>query len=117
MEKTGINHELARILPPPRRIWRFFYTSTPSPFGVYRESMKSINVLSATEQVAEHLRNELLRGALSGSLPGAHPLAEELGVNHKTVKAALQMLEKEGLLVGRGAGRRRKIVLPKNHDC
>ena len=77
--------------------------------------MDSINVLSAAEQVAEHLRNELLRGALSGSMPGAHPLAEELGVNHKTVKVALQMLEKEGLLVGRGAGRRRKIVLPKNH--
>ncbi|MDG0994511.1 MAG: substrate-binding domain-containing protein [Akkermansiaceae bacterium] len=77
--------------------------------------MDSINVLSAAEQVAEHLRNELLRGVLSGTMPGAHPLAEELGVNHKTVKAALQLLEKEGLLVGLGAGRRRKIVLPEGH--
>ena len=77
--------------------------------------MDSLTVLSAAEQVAEHLRNELLRGGLSGSMPGAHPLAEELGVNHKTVKAALQLLEKEGLLVGQGAGLRRKIVLPEGH--
>jgi DNA-binding LacI/PurR family transcriptional regulator len=31
------------------------------------------------------------------------------------VKAALLRLEKEGLLVGQGAGRRRKIVIPKDH--
>jgi DNA-binding LacI/PurR family transcriptional regulator len=38
-----------------------------------------------------------------------------VGVGHKTVNAALQMLEKEGLLVGLGAGRRRKIVLPEDY--
>lgn len=104
-----------RTLPPPAACVDIFLFSIPSPFGVYYKLMDAINVLSAAEQVAEHLRNELLRGALSGSMPGAHPLAEELGVNHKTVKAALQLLEKKGLLVGQGAGRRRKIVLPEDH--
>ncbi len=40
------------------------------------------------------------------------PLAKELGVDHKAVVVALNQLEHEGLLLGQGAGRRRKIVLP-----
>ena len=77
--------------------------------------MDSITLLSAAEQVAGHLRQALLRGELSETIPGVRPLAVELGVNHKTVEAALTQLEREGLLVGQGAGRRRKIVLPKDH--
>jgi len=77
--------------------------------------MDSITLLSAAEQVAGHLREALLRGGLSGTIPGVRPLAAELGVNHKTVKAALSQLEQEGLLVGQGAGLRRKIVLPEGH--
>jgi len=65
-----------------------------------------------TEQVAEHLRGEMLRGRWGGTLPGAPRLAEHLGVNHKTVAAALRMLEHEGLLVAQGMGRKRLIVLP-----
>jgi len=70
--------------------------------------MKSFTVLSAAEQVAEHLRAELLGGNLRGGLPGANPLAAALGVNHKTVKSALEKLEAEGLLAGQGRGRQRK---------
>ena len=77
--------------------------------------MDSITLLSAAEQVAGHLRQALLRGDMSGTIPGVRPLAVELGVNHKTVEAALTQLEQEGLLVGQGTGRRRKIVLPKDH--
>lgn len=43
-------------------------------------------------------------------MPGKHEIAAELGVNHKTVEAALGMLEAEGLLVSQGPGRRRRIV-------
>lgn len=71
--------------------------------------MNPITVLSAVEQVAEHLRAEVLRGELSGKMPGVNPLVAELGVGHKTVNAALTQLEQEGLLVGQGVGRRRKI--------
>jgi hypothetical protein len=36
-------------------------------------------------------------------------LAEELEVNSKTIEYALNLLEAEGLLVGQGAGRKRRI--------
>jgi DNA-binding LacI/PurR family transcriptional regulator len=67
---------------------------------------------SAAEQVAEYLRAELLQRRWSESMPGVHWLAAELGVNRKTADAALRLLEREGLLVPQGAGRRRRIVLP-----
>ena len=77
--------------------------------------MDPITVLSAVEQVAVHLRTEMLRGALSGKMPGVNPLVAELGVGHKTVKAALRMLENEGLLLNQGRGAQRRIVLPEGH--
>ncbi|MDC0270087.1 substrate-binding domain-containing protein [bacterium] len=77
--------------------------------------MDSITLLTGAEQVAGHLREALLRGELSGTIPGVRPLAAELGVNHKTVEVALKLLEDEGLLVDQGPGRRRKIMLPENH--
>ncbi len=77
--------------------------------------MEPFTALSAAEQVAEHLRAELLRGGLVGTMPGVHTLVAELGVNHKTVKAALRLLEDEGLLGNQGRGHRRKILLPENH--
>ena len=75
--------------------------------------MDPITILSAVEQVAVHLREELLRGGLSGKMPGVNPLVAELGVGHKTVKAALRMLEDEGLLLNQGRGAQRRIVLPE----
>jgi DNA-binding LacI/PurR family transcriptional regulator len=75
--------------------------------------MGSFAVLSAVGQVAGHLRREFLRGSLVGTMPGANTLAAELGINHKTVEAALRQLEEEGLLVSRGRGLRRRIVPPE----
>jgi len=74
--------------------------------------MNSFRVLSAVEQVVEHLRQELIRGAWSGMMPGGDRLAKELGIGRNTVEAALRRLEKEGLLVGRGSRRQRRIDLP-----
>lgn len=68
---------------------------------------------SITEQVATHLREELKRRRWTKYMPGRGKLAEELGVNVKTVERALAKLEHEGLLVSQGAGRRRKIVATK----
>jgi DNA-binding LacI/PurR family transcriptional regulator len=72
--------------------------------------MTQIKLLSFSEQVAALLRAELLNGTLRGQMPGVLRLEEELGVNRKTVEAALQQLEREGLLEGQGAGRRRRIL-------
>lgn len=66
---------------------------------------------SVAEQVAQHLRDGLKQGRWRGSMPGRIQLAAELGVNHKTAQAALLILENEGILVSRGAGRGREIML------
>lgn len=71
-----------------------------------------MRILSAAAQVAVHLRREVEQGHWSGCMPGVGWLAAELGVNHKTVEAALRQLEGEGLLAGQGPGRRRLIVPP-----
>jgi DNA-binding LacI/PurR family transcriptional regulator len=71
-------------------------------------------LLSAAEQVADRLRDELIRGRWSGTLPGIHRLSTELGFPRKPIEQALLMLEKQGLLVPQGVGRRRRIELPKD---
>jgi len=68
--------------------------------------------LTISAQVATHLRGKILRGHWKETIPGIHQLAEELRVNRKTVEAALRQLEREGLLEGQGAGRKRRIALP-----
>lgn len=72
--------------------------------------MMAGSFLSITDQVAEHLRAEILRGRWSGAMPGKHQLAAELGINNKTVEAALRQLENGGLLIPQGAGRKRLIA-------
>lgn len=71
--------------------------------------MKTATFLTITDQVAAHLRAEILRGRWGDSIPGKHRLAAELGVNNKTVEAALRQLEQTGLLIPQGAGRTRRI--------
>lgn len=71
-------------------------------------------VLNHAEQVAGHLRSEILSGHWRDELPGEGRLEKELGVNHSTVRAALCLLEKEGLLVPQGVGRRRRITVPED---
>lgn len=68
---------------------------------------------TVTDQVTQLLREGLVQGRWRGTLPGRDRLADELGVNHKTVEAAMRRLAGEGLLVSQGPGQRRRIVLPK----
>lgn len=71
--------------------------------------MPLIRILSAVEQVAVYLKDELQRGKWSGHLPGIDRLAPELGVSRKTLEAALKQLESEGVLKKHGPRRRRSI--------
>lgn len=71
--------------------------------------MKEFRITSISEQAADFLREQILRGRWSGEMPGRHELAVELGINHKTVEAALRQLEEQGFLAKRGSGRRRSI--------
>ena len=77
--------------------------------------MNAFRILSPSQQVAEHLREELLQLRWTGELPGVPALAKELSVDPKTVGLALALLEKDGLLLSQGPGRRRKITLPTEH--
>jgi DNA-binding LacI/PurR family transcriptional regulator len=77
--------------------------------------MSSCRILTASEQVAAHLRQEMAEGVRTTLMPGATRLSAELEVGHNTVEAALRQLEKEGWLIPKGAGRKRQIVLPKDN--
>jgi len=76
--------------------------------------MSGLKMMSPSEQVAAHLREELMRGRWVETMPGGPSLAAALGIDKKTVEAALSLLEKERLLVPQGAGRPRRIELPAN---
>jgi DNA-binding LacI/PurR family transcriptional regulator len=68
---------------------------------------------SRTDQVTDLLRRGMVEGHWRETLPGRNRLATEFRCSHSTVEEAMQRLAKEGLLVSQGAGRRRRILLPK----
>ena len=70
-----------------------------------------MHISSGSEQVAAYLRAGLLAGRWSGVMPGKHRLARELRVSGEIVVAALAQLEREGMLEGQGARRRRRITV------
>ena len=65
---------------------------------------------SLPELTAQTLREGLLAGRWGGTLPGEAKLALELDVGRNTVRAALRLLEAEGLLGGQGPGRSRAVA-------
>jgi len=68
-------------------------------------------------QVVEYVSREIVSGRWGRVMPGSGRLARELGVNRKTTEAALAELERRGLLVSQGVGRRRGIVAPSGRSC
>ena len=64
--------------------------------------MKPFHSLSAVEQLAAHLREEIRSGGLDGRMPGVGLLVQRLGVGTKTVVAALDILKREGMIEARG---------------
>jgi len=65
--------------------------------------------ISLVEQVTDLLRRDLRSGRWHQQLPGEHQLSDQLQVSRSTLRAALQVLHKEGLFRG-GRGRRRTIA-------
>lgn len=72
--------------------------------------MSAPEFIAIADQVAAHLQAEISRGRWSGDLPGRNQLAAELGINPKTVEAALRLLETAGVVIGQGAGKRRRVA-------
>ena len=76
--------------------------------------MKPFRSQTVAEQLAAHFRREMEEGRLSGIMPGVLRLEAETGANRKTVEAAMQIMEREGLLLPQGVGKRRLIAA--RHD-
>ncbi len=72
--------------------------------------MKGLRIRSASEQVADFLREEIQRRVWIGTMPGEHWLVNQLHTGRNTVRMALDLLEAEGVLLPQGHGRRRKIA-------
>ncbi len=69
--------------------------------------MPGFHRLSLVDQSAEHLREGLRQGRWRGQLPGVIRLAEDLGVSTHTLRAALRVVEAEGLIALSADGRSR----------
>jgi DNA-binding LacI/PurR family transcriptional regulator/DNA-binding transcriptional regulator YhcF (GntR family) len=76
--------------------------------------MKSFRTKSTAEQLADFLKEQILRGFWQIHMPGAPTVAKSLGVDHRMVIAAFEILEKEGLLVSGGVGKKRRIVVSQD---
>ena len=76
--------------------------------------MKPFKSRSTAQQLADHLRGEVLRGAFGHTMPGIKYLTRELGVNSRAAANAVKQLAKDGILVGQGERRRHRIVLENN---
>ena len=63
--------------------------------------MSQLRILTASEQVAQHLRDELRRGTWTGVMPGEDRLMARLGVGRNTIQAALNSIP---LLIAMQAG-------------
>ncbi len=79
-------------------------------FPAYRLAVRPIHRISILDQTVEHLREGLRAGRWGGELPGVLRLAAECVVSKDTMRAALRLLEKEGLLSAGRAGGRRKVL-------
>ncbi|BCX46293.1 hypothetical protein HAHE_02010 [Haloferula helveola] len=78
--------------------------------------MRKIHILTAAEQAANHLRDEIQEGRIGPVMPGVITLEQETGVNRNTLEAGLRILEREGLIASQGTGRRRKIIDTEKRD-
>ncbi len=72
--------------------------------------MKPFRPLSTSDQLAQHLRQEIMSGRLTGAMPGIKQLVQALGVNSVAATKAVQQLEREGLIISQGNRRKRLIA-------
>ena len=77
--------------------------------------MPAFKIQTAGEQAAAYLREELIKGRWRGFMPGADKLSRDTGIAGDTLRAALQILEKDGMLTGQGRRKKRAITLTEEH--
>jgi DNA-binding transcriptional regulator YhcF (GntR family) len=72
--------------------------------------MDDFQLKSSADQLADHLKQQIALGNFQNHMPGAPSMASALGVDHRLVISAFEILEQEGLLLSEGVGKRRRIV-------
>ena len=72
--------------------------------------MSHLRRLSLIEQCANLIREGLSQGRWQGQMPGVIRLAEELDVSTHTLRAALRLIENEGLITMSQDGRSRHVA-------
>lgn len=72
--------------------------------------MSKLEIRSVPEQIADHLRGEIMQGKWTGPMPGIKEFARQLEVGITSVEQALRQLEREGLVVTMGVGRMRCVA-------
>lgn len=75
--------------------------------------MRNLRIRSASEQVADYLKEEIQSRKWVGTMPGESWLVTQLQIGRDTVRAAMAQLENEGLLVSDGQGKPRRIVMKR----
>jgi DNA-binding LacI/PurR family transcriptional regulator len=73
--------------------------------------MKSLRIRSASEQLADYLKEEIRSRTWTGTMPGESWLVKNLQVGRDTVRAAMTHLEEEGVVASQGQGQHRQIVM------
>ncbi len=72
--------------------------------------MSELQIQSNAEQLAAFIRSEIVRGRWRGLMPGIQRLTKELATTRNATTNALAILERDGVLIGQGSGKRRKIA-------
>lgn len=75
--------------------------------------MRNLRIRSASEQVADFLKEQIQSRSWTGKMPGESQLVTQLQIGRNTVRAAMTQLEKEGLVVSDGQGKSRRIVMKR----
>jgi DNA-binding transcriptional regulator YhcF (GntR family) len=73
--------------------------------------MEPLRIRTAPEQLAEYLKKGIRAGRWTDRMPGEDWMMTHLQVGRDTVRVAWTLLEKEGVLVSEGQGKRRRIVM------
>jgi DNA-binding LacI/PurR family transcriptional regulator len=76
--------------------------------------MNNLRIRSASEQLADFLKDEIRSRRWTGTMPGESWMVTRLRVGRDTVRGAMAQLEGEGVLVSDGQGRRRRIVMSED---
>jgi DNA-binding LacI/PurR family transcriptional regulator len=79
--------------------------------------MKNLRIRSASEQLADYLREEIRRRTWVDVMPGETWFVTHFQLGRDTVRGAMAHLEGEGLLAPQGHGRRRQIVLSQDESA